>query len=248
MLNLIKYELRKTLGLKLMILIMFAIFQVTYLIGLYGEFDTPLVFGMMGLTFGSFVAVVLIGVYSIRLLSRDLNTKQSYMLFMTPNSSYKILGAKVIENGLSIIIAGAFIILLGLLDISLLSAKYHELVDVLTFLNAILGDLQKITTASVVSSICVMIAEWLYIVGTAFFAVVIIATLLNGRKHNGIAGLGIFFVITLFVRFIISKVMIGSYDINISLGHNLALIAIYLVLAVVMYFATAWTMDNKLSV
>ena len=38
---------------------MFAIFQVTYLIGLYGEFDTPLVFGMMGLTFGSFVAVVL---------------------------------------------------------------------------------------------------------------------------------------------------------------------------------------------
>ncbi|MCR4830491.1 MAG: hypothetical protein K5883_03460 [Pseudobutyrivibrio sp.] len=248
MFNLIKYELRKTLGLKFIILIMFAIFQVTYLIGLYGELDTPLVFGTMGLTFGSFVAIILIGVYSIRLLRKDLNTKQSYMLFMTPNNSYKILGAKVIENGISIIVASLFVILLGILDISLLTTKYSEFGDLIAFINQALGDLQQINTASIVSTVCVMIAEWLYIVGTGFFAIVIIATLLNGRKHNGIAGLGIFFLITFIVRFVINKTVSRSYDINISLAHNLTLIAIYIVLAIVMYFVTAWIMDNKLSV
>ncbi len=93
-----------------------------------------------------------------------------------------------------------------------------------------------------------MLAECLYIVGTDPFAIVIIATLLNGRKHNGIAGLGIFFLITFIVRFVINKTVSRSYDINISLAHNLTLIAIYIVLAIVMYFVTAWIMDNKLSV
>ena len=40
---------------------------------------------------------------SVNVLHRDLNTKQSYMLFLTPKSSYQILGAKILENGISIV-------------------------------------------------------------------------------------------------------------------------------------------------
>ncbi len=53
--------------------------------------------------------VIYIGIESVNVLHRDLNTKQSYMLFLTPKSSYQILGAKILENGISIIMAGAFL-------------------------------------------------------------------------------------------------------------------------------------------
>ena len=52
--------------------------------------------------------VAVMGLESVFVLHRDMNTKQSYMLFMPPNSCYKILGAKVLECGAAILIAGAF--------------------------------------------------------------------------------------------------------------------------------------------
>ena len=83
MLNLLKYEFRKTLGVKAIILALTAVLEIVFLIGLYGEFDTPLGIGAGLLFTTASVGVIVIGIYSIILLRNDLNTKQSYMLFMT---------------------------------------------------------------------------------------------------------------------------------------------------------------------
>ena len=40
------------------------------------------------------------------------------MLFLTPKSSYQILGAKILENGISIIMAGAFFAALAAIDVT----------------------------------------------------------------------------------------------------------------------------------
>ncbi len=247
MFNLLKYELRKTIGLKGIILILVAIMQVAFLIGLYGEYDNMLVISIFGLTFGTFASLIVIGLYSIFLLSKDLNTKQSYMLFMTPNNSYKILGAKVIENSLSIIITGAFFILLGAIDISLGFAKYGSLEDIIEFFNYFLTDLQQITPETVIASVSNGIISWIFIVTTAFFAVVLCATLFNGKRHNGLLSFIVFIVLNSLVSYVIGKIL-GPSDVNITVAYNLTMIAIHLVLSVVMYFVTAWIMDNKLSV
>lgn len=65
--------------------------------------------GMMFLILCAFFGVFYIGLEGIMTLYRDLNSKQSYMLFLTPKSSYEILGAKILENGISILMAGAFL-------------------------------------------------------------------------------------------------------------------------------------------
>ena len=62
--------------------------------------------------------VFYIGLENILTLYRDLNSKQSYMLFLTPKSSYEILGAKILENGISILMAGAFFIVLAVFDLT----------------------------------------------------------------------------------------------------------------------------------
>ena len=124
--TLIKYEFRKSWKMKALVLFITAVLELVFLVGAISKSDGALSISIMGLTFTAICGVFLIGIYGIHVLSKDINTKQSYMLFMTPNSSYKILGAKTLENGLSVILSGVFFITLAILDMVLLSIRYDD--------------------------------------------------------------------------------------------------------------------------
>jgi len=96
--KLLKYEIRKSLPVKLMILGLAAALELVFLIGLWGDNEKMLATGVLLLTFTAVTATTVVGLASVVILHRDMNTKQSYMLFMTPNSCYRILGAKVLET------------------------------------------------------------------------------------------------------------------------------------------------------
>ncbi len=247
MLNLIKYEFRKTMGIKFILLILVAIVEAILLYGLYAEMDGPLAIGIFLLVFGSFIGIAVIGVYSITLLNKDLNTKQSYMLFMTPNSSYKILGAKMIENSLSLIIAGACIIAIYVLDVTLIMAKYGELSDLVELFNYFVSDEMQLNYGSIISSLVATLASWLYIISVAFLAVVISATYLNGRKFNWIISFGIFLLITIVIGRI-RGLFIDSTVIDITVSYNITQIIVYIILTAIMYLITATIMERQLSV
>ncbi|MCR5580021.1 MAG: hypothetical protein K6F66_00390 [Pseudobutyrivibrio sp.] len=246
MFNLIKYELRKTMNIKGIFLVLLALSEIVYLIGLYGDNDETLAMGMMILMLVAFAGIITIGIHSIKLLSNDLNTKQSYMLFMTPNSSYKILGAKMIENTLSLLIAGAVIIVIAMVDLTALVTKYGELTDVVSFFNMFLDDTMQINAPAAITSFLAALVNWIYIVTVAFFAVVISATFLNGRKFNGLISFLIFIVVNTVVGHVVNAIV--DEGLNITPEYNLTLIVIYLILSGVMYAITAWIMDHWLSV
>ena len=98
MLRLLKYELRKTLASKLILLGIAVIAEVVFLIGFENSHERTLTVGALLLFFTATIGIGLVGILSLVTLHRDMNTRQGYMLFMTPNSCYKILGAKVLEN------------------------------------------------------------------------------------------------------------------------------------------------------
>ena len=118
MLKLMKYELRKTAFSKLVLLVITAVAEIAFLIGVFWKKDNILAMGIIFLVMCTIFGVIYIGIESVNVLHRDLNTKQSYMLFLTPKSSYQILGAKILENGISIIMAGAFFAALAALDVT----------------------------------------------------------------------------------------------------------------------------------
>ena len=246
MLNLLKYEFRKTFGVKAIILALTAVLEIVFLIGLYGEFDAPLGIGAGLLLTTASVGVIVIGIYSIILLRNDLNTKQSYMLFMTPNSSYKILGAKVIECGLSIFIIGMFFAALGILDLMLVSQKFGEIEEFFEVIKLMFSEIADFSTATLFATALSILSSWLFSVVTAFFAIVLSATFLNGKKFNGLLSLIIFIAISILVGYIFNKLPIDSdiYDVKTALIVS----GLYVIPTVLMYFATAWIMDNKLSV
>ena len=129
--KLLKYELKKTWALKLIILGITAVAELTYLMILFMDGENSRGFGVtcMLLFFIALGGTILIGVQSVLTLHRDMNTKQGYMLYMTPRNSFQILGAKLLENGLSLALAGGFFFLLGLLDVSLLFSRLGSLED-----------------------------------------------------------------------------------------------------------------------
>ncbi len=106
MLKLMKYEFRKTMFSKTILLVITAILEVLFLAGIFLDWDEGIGWGVIGLVLCACIGIAYIGLESLIVFQRDLNTKQSYMLFLTPNNCFQILGAKVIENGLSLLLAG----------------------------------------------------------------------------------------------------------------------------------------------
>lgn len=91
------------------------------------------------------IGIAYIGLESVMVLQRDLNTKQSYMLFLTPHSSYEILGAKVLENGISILVTGIFFVLVAALDFTVATAYIGGVKEVMDMLKSFLDVSMKIT-------------------------------------------------------------------------------------------------------
>jgi hypothetical protein len=123
--NLIKYEFRKTWIIKAIILVFTAIFELLFLAGTFSKNEDMQATGIIFLVLTTLCALFIIGIYGIFRLHKDITTKQSYMLFMTPHNSYTILGAKLIENAGSILLAGVFYMVLALMAL-LKILEYHQ--------------------------------------------------------------------------------------------------------------------------
>ena len=245
MLRLLKYELRKTLAAKLILLAITAVAEAVFLYGLWGKQETPLTIGAVLLFMIATTSITLMGILSLVTLHKDMNTKQGYMLFMTPNSCYKILGAKVIECGISVMLAGAFYLGLGALDFSLLlegNEVFHEFWNifdkVLTAFNL------EFSFASIAALVFYVLCSWLCAVTTAYLADVISSSLLNGQKWN----LLITFLIFLALNYGIRKIaaLVPSTIGVVAMFFWQGLIA--LALAGIMYVITARLMEKYLSV
>jgi hypothetical protein len=245
--TLMKYEFRKTWKMKGIILCITAFFQLVFSISVVAKSDGWMGLSVTGLAFTAICSVFLIGVHGIHILSRDINTKQSYMLFMTPNSSYKILGAKTLENGLSVIIAGVFYTVLAIADITILAVRYDDVKAFLDLFNVILKEAGTELTAYTFSLTMIQtIISWVFLISMGYLAVVICATLLLGNRFNGVLSLIVFFLIAFVVGNVSDALQaaVGGFS-GIATAVDAAF---HIILTAVMYFITAWIMDNKLSV
>ena len=250
MLKLLKYEFRKTWYTKAILLVLTLIAQAGFLIGVFADKETPMILSIVALGMLSTFGIMAIGLMSLMTFHQDLNTKQSYMLFMTPHSSYKILGAKVLENGLSILLGGVFFSLLGLADIGILSAHEGDLMLMADFFKTVIEggqDYFTITPANVIMAFSMLLANWLLILTTAFFAIVLSATFFAGRKFSGLLSFVIFLLVdeglTRLIRLVRDLAGNGTFVWDMAIYTACAL-----VLTIVVYIVTGWIMEKKLSV
>ena len=251
MLKLMKYEFRKTWFMKAILLAITAVAEIGFLIGLYAEQEDVLLSSILVLLLLALGGLVIIGVGSVMTLHRDMTTKQSYMLFMTPNSCYSILGAKMLECGLSVLLTGVFFFALGALDISLLLAKQGELGNAWKLVQEVLSSFSingrpiEITLGTMAALTCSLLSGWILTIATAYLADVISVAMLNGKKFSGLVSFLLFLLLSILCARLVSWITGGIASTVLMLWVD-GLVS--LALSGIMVFATAKLMEEKLSV
>lgn len=242
MMKLLKYEFRKTRAAKLILFTIGLILEALLLVNIFNkQADKTIIYYIFLVMLGIFGALA-IGIQSIATLHQDMNTRQSYMLFMTPHTSYAILGAKVIECSLSIIFTGVIFFAVCTADVSLILKQNGEIEEIMDFFKQIvesLGENISLNFAEIAGFCFELLCSWLFTVNAAFLADILSASFLNGKRMNGLITFIFFLVITWLFSELVSLFFISSLFVR---G------AIYLIFAVGMYYLSAWMMDRYLSV
>ena len=153
--------------------------------------------GIIFLVMCTIFGVIYIGIESVNVLHRDLNTKQSYMLFLTPKSSYQILGAKILENGISIIMAGAFFAALAAIDVTVATLYIGGLKEMINLVSSFMEVNWSVTFTPAEAAFYFfgLLASWIVFIVNADLSVILSASVLAGKKAAA-SGFLIFLVIS----------------------------------------------------
>ena len=248
MLKLFKYEFMKTRLSKLIILGITLVLEIAFAASLLKNDDELQAICVLLLVLFATVSILWLGLQSILTLHKDMNTRQSYMLFMTPNSSYKILGAKVLENAASVLLGGVFFCALGALDLTLLMDHHQALDQLMEMFQDVLESFSKnirFDTYSILTFCLYTLISWLSTVTLAYFAVIISAALLGGKKGNLFISFLIFLGLTILLSMLLGVVTPATMAVGTV---HLIRSAICLFVIAIFWFFSAWIMDKYLSV
>lgn len=227
-------------------LIVAAAAEILFLIGLFAKWDNGFMWGIFLLIACAWLGIFYIGIESILVLSKDLNTKQSYMLFMVPRSSYQVLGAKVLGSLISIAAAGLFFILIAVLDASLAAIYVDGLKafmdNVNMFLKTIFENMPSMQ--DILNLLIIVLLQWFLTVIIGYLAVILSCTVLTGKRFSGLISFLLFFVLFCAVGMVVNHLPDFS---GMSLDYLLHGAVIF-TFSAVFYLISCWIMERKLSV
>lgn len=199
MLKLIKYEYRKMLTVFIIIFgILFGLEAYLAISILLKSTTNITISALLYMLIGwaGIMGLMIIGVVSYAM---ELNAKYSFMMFMTPNSPYKIVGAKyltlIITTVVSTLLYGAFIYL----DVKLAMMQYKDTADMLEAINEFMGLLfGKSISSLVIGFVGMVLGIWVSILLTvsfAYLAITLSNTILANKRGKGWLAFGFFVAI-----------------------------------------------------
>lgn len=195
MLKLVKYEYRRNLTGILVLLSALCGLQVYYLIAAAAGSRDHVIASASLLMICAMVAVVGVLIYSVSLYSRELNSKTSYLTFMTPNSAAKILGAKLIATLILGVAFAALICGFAIWDNQILHQLFPQLRLFRFGLDELLQQLNW-SFSSLVLTIAAAALQFLLLFFTtivvAYLAITLSATALQNKRFKGLVAFVIF--------------------------------------------------------
>ncbi len=249
MIKLMKYEFRKQLLSKIVILITLAGLELLFLYGLLiAENHDVLVLSIGLLIFLTFGAMFFVSFESILTFSNDLRTKHSYMLFLTPNSAYKIVGAKVVSSIIQIFLTWMAFALVAVMDMFLITVKFSNLGRAIDLMLQVLDDLFsfRIDISDLILVLVMVIISWIATVIIAFLSITLSATFLANIKARGIISVAFFFLIT----FLVNKfrdLFVPETSVLYNRSNVVATCIVMGCATIISYVVTSWMLDKKVS-
>ena len=172
--KLLKYEFKKSKNVTLAILLITAIGEALFVTGTIAGAIPLTSSGALILAFAATFGIFIMAVQSIDILHRELNTNQSYMLFLTPRNSYQILGSKILSNAILLSLLTVLFAVLAALDLLLIGIREVGMPALADGIRRTLGstDLYMPTGVgkTIATAAAIAYGSWLFLIVTAYFA------------------------------------------------------------------------------
>ncbi len=191
MLNLIKYELIKKYKL-FSIAILFSLGLNVYLI------TTGAGGSIAFIAFFPVIAAILYIVDVIRMYSDDLNKRSGYMLFMTPNSGYKIVISKLVTSvieGFAILLIYFIFILINGVNIVISSGSEIDYSQIIRHVNSLLSGSLGINLGHIFVFLFAVLTFIIAFITTVYAAMTIRKSIFSEVKFGGLLSFVIFMLL-----------------------------------------------------
>ncbi|MCI6756921.1 MAG: hypothetical protein MR607_08510 [Lachnospiraceae bacterium] len=245
--KLLKYEFKKSKNVTLAILLVTVIGEALFVTGTIAGAIPLTSSGVLILALAATFGIFIMAVLSIDILHRELNTNQSYMLFLTPRNSYQILGSKILANAISLSLMTVLFAVLAALDLLLIGIREVGMPVPADGIRRALGSTYLYMPTGVgktIATAAIAYGSWLFLIVTAYFADILQATVLRGRKGAGWISFLLFLVLAGAVVFLQNKLA----PLAPPVAETAVRSCVYAVFIVVFFCLGGWIMDHRLSV
>ncbi len=181
MLTIMKYEIIRQKFSKWIMFGLLAVLEAVFLITLALEKSDAMGYAILGLATLAMFSFLYVSLESIINYNQDLSRKSGYMVFMTPYSVFEILGAKILNSIVMIVMTAVVFGVTAFLDITLLLIKNHSLESLMIYINDIIKQFTDldVTPASIISVLVLAVIFWISTVAIAFLALTLTYTFLQ---------------------------------------------------------------------
>lgn len=254
MLKMLKYEYRRSLsGLLVMIGILCAdeLFLLISAWGTHkeGHFAAGYTLMMLG-AFASYWYVLLSGVVEY---SKDLKQKQGYLVFMTPVSAYKIIGAKLLSTLISgvILLATVMFFLTTGYVVGTGAFGLSSMMDVIDFFLSTSGTTMAKMIAELLVVCFVFVVFFFTIVSMAYLSVSLSATVLQNKKTRTLISIVFFVVLSIFIGLVGNFLPDFDFDLNSefwsSMLNSIPTLIWFIIVIEGCHFGSAYLLEKKIS-
>ena len=250
MLKLMKYEWRKQWFSKVIMMAILAVLVLAFVVFSRLRQEDNAAVMLAFLILAAFSFCFFSGIEAVTTFHRDLKTRQSYLLFMIPQPAWKVLAAKFVIALLTMFFTSAlclFAASLCFLHEIAQEGMWHELYNALKLVAQMLQE-ELPRATELIPPLAASFCEWFFFISLAFFADVVIMTLFSNLRRGGTL-LGVLLFLAL--AYGTGKLFdLASGETAFMLTGTYAWISCgyYAGLCVLLFLATSFLMERKLSV
>lgn len=252
MLRLMKYEMRKNiLGVAILFSIIMGL-ECYFLVSAFASSGEHTIISAAILMLVTFVAYFCVFIFGINTYSKELKSKSGYMTFMTPISSFTVIGSKLLVTLLEGIFFAVLLIVLACIDMAVMEAQFPEtkiftdFVDMfVTAMDINAGEI----LLGILGSILELLITFVAIVSMAYLAITLSSTAFQNRKFKGIISTIIFIVIMVIVSEVAELILndasaSNTFDLFIAM---IPAFLYYIAVAVISIFVSGTLLEKKVS-
>ena len=258
MLKLSKYEIRKNIGALILLLGGLGVLQIWFMVSVYAKKEGSIVGSIIVLFLYALVCFFAVFIFAVTNYYREINSKTSYLVFMTPISPLRIILSKMLTVLIIGVLLGGILILLGIADINMVADSVEEFRDIQEALNDVFRQFGfftgKIIFNIVFNVVSFLLAFYAH-VAMVYFCITLTATLLQSSRFRALVSI-LFFLVLSWARgfiqgFITDKVPLRDTMVEVTASEIMTQMTPYtilnLVTVVIMIAATTWLLKYRLS-